>query len=171
MQTNFFSEINALQVEGDITITIKSGKHQHLLISFLLNNDNISDAARKIIPPIILKGTVQEMDEGFFSAIKTPVQKTASLFVNMAAYEKAQEEARVQSKMEQDKADKSKKEKDGLNKKYEAAMKKVKELEDNGKYREAYAALPKVEEFPQQEEAITEKKEELAEKFEQPSLF
>lgn len=171
MQTNFFSLINTLQIEGDITLNIKCGKHQHLLISVLFKNENITDKASKNIPPMNLKGTVQEMDDGFFKTIGTPLQKTAALFTNMEAYEKAVEEARVNSKMEQDKTDKHKKEKESGNKKFEAAMKKVTELEQAEKYREAYAQMPKIEDFPDHEQEIKDKKEALAAHFDQPSLF
>jgi PRTRC genetic system protein E len=171
MQTNFFQQLTSLHVEGDWNITIKTSASGRVLVSVLLNNDKTSDNAKKRIPPLILKGTIQEMDEGFFNAIRTPVQKTAELFANMDAYAKAQEEARQQSKMQQDKANQSKKEKEGANKKYEAALKKVQELEEAGKYREAYAQLPKAEEFPDHQDEIADMKEELSQKFEQPSLF
>lgn len=163
--TNFFRLLGSLQVEGDWNITIKAGTQNRMLVSVLFNSDKIGDNARKLIPPMILKGTTEELDSGFFNAVENPVKKTASLFVNMEEYAKAQETARLASKGEQDKK------KDGGNKKYEAAMKKVDELEAAGKVREAYGQLPKVAEFPDYEEQINEKKEELREKFDQTGLF
>jgi PRTRC genetic system protein E len=171
MSTNFFSQLNALQVEGDFTITIKAGTHNRMLVSVLLANEKVGDTARKVIPPMILKGTIQELDEGFFNSISGPIQKTAALFVNMEAYAKAQEEAREQSKMEQNKEQQQKKAKEADTKKYDSQMKKVKELEEAGKFREAYAQLPKAADYPDQEEEIAEKKAALEEKFNQPSLF
>ena len=171
MSTNFFSQLNALQVEGDFTITIKAGTHNRMLVSVPLNNEKITDAARKIIPPLILKGTVQELDEGFFGSISAPIQKTAALFVNMEAYAKAQEAAKEQSKMEQNKEQQQKKAKDADTKKFDNQMKKIKELEDAGKFREAYAQLPKTADHPDHEEEIAAKKAELEEKFNQPALF
>ena len=50
-------------------------------------------------------------------------------------------------------------------------MKKVKELEDAGKFREAYGQLPKADDFKDHADAIEEKKKELSAKFEQPELF
>lgn len=171
MSTNFFQQLMNLHLEGDWNITIKTGAQNRMLVSVLFTNDKTGDSARKIIPPLLLKGTAQEVDEGFFSVIESPVRKTAALFANMEAYAKAQEEARLQSKMEQDKADKAKKEKTAGSKKYDGLMKKIEELEEAGKYREAYAQLPKAEDFPDHEEEINERRQELAEKFDQPSLF
>lgn len=169
--TNFFTQLAALQVEGDWHIAIKAGTHNRMIVSVLFQNDKVGDNARKLIPPMILKGTTEELDGGFFASIAQPVKQTASLFINMEQYAKAQEAARLNSKMEKDKQEAAKKEKETGSKKYEAAMKKVTELEAAGKFREAYGQLPKPADFPEQEEAINEKKQALLEKFEQPGLF
>ncbi|MGC4234574.1 MAG: PRTRC system protein E [Niabella sp.] len=169
--TNFFAQLAALQVEGDWTITIKAGTHNRMIVSVLFQNDKVGDNARKLIPPMILKGTTKELDNGFFTSIAQPVKQTAALFVNMEQYAKAQEAARLQSRMEKDKQDAAKKEKDTGSKKFEAAMKKVTEMEAAGKFREAYGQLPKPADFPEQQAAIDEKKQALLEKFEQPGLF
>jgi PRTRC genetic system protein E len=171
MQTNFFQTLAALQAEGTWNITIKTGTHNRMLLSVLFHNEKVGDAARKHIPPMIFKGTTEELDAGFFNAIQNPVKQTAAIFANMEQYEKGQEQAKLQSKMEQDKQQQQKKEKETGNKKYEAQMKKVAELEEAEKFREAYGQLPKVADFPDQEEEINEKREELTGKFDQNTLF
>ncbi|HUN01232.1 MAG TPA: PRTRC system protein E [Niabella sp.] len=169
--TNFFQSLAALNVEGDWQISIKAAGSNRMLVSVLFINDKVGDNARKLIPPMILKGSTLELDEGFFTAIENPVKQTASLLVNMEAYLKALEQAKIQSKMEQDKHQQQKKQKETDNKKYEAAMKKVADLEAAGKFREAYGQLPKAADYPEYEQAISEKKEELMAKFEDNRLF
>lgn len=171
MKTNFFECLAALNVMGDWQIIIKTAPSNRMLVSVLFSNDKVSDEARKLVPPMLLKGTTIELDEGFFSAVTSPVKQTAELFINMEQHAAAQEEARKQSRMEKDKEQQTKKGKDTGNKKYETQMKKVTELEAAGKYREAYGQLPKVADFPDFEDEINTKKEELTEKFDQPSLF
>jgi PRTRC genetic system protein E len=171
MQTNFFKQLAALQVEGDWNITIKAGTHNRMIVSVLFQNEKVGDNTRKLIPPMVFKGTVEELDADFFKTIETPVKKTATLFVNMQEYAKAQDNARLQSKMEKDKQEVGKKEKNANDKKFEAQMKKVVELEKSGKFREAHGQLPKTTDFPEHEETINAKKEELTEKFDQPELF
>lgn len=163
--TNFFQLLGSLSAEGDWNISIKAGSQNRMLVSVLFTSDKVGDNARKLIPPMILKGTTDELDTGFFAAIEIPVKQTAALFVNMEEYEKAQATAKLASKGEQDKK------KDTGNKKYENQMKKVTDLEAAGKFREAYGQLPKTEEFPDYEEEINEKKDELMAKFEQTGLF
>jgi PRTRC genetic system protein E len=170
MKTNFFELIQNLQLTGNLTISIQCGTDP-LSLSVCLKNDDVSDKAKNIIPTLNLSGSAQELDEAFFSTITKPLQKTSGLMVNMQQYEKAQEEARKASRGEQDKKDKLKKEEDEKNKKFEAQMKKVTELEKENKFREAYAQLPKPEDYPEHAEKLNEKKQFLMEKFEQPSLF
>ncbi len=171
MKTNFFETLAALNIEGDWNISIKSGAQSRMLVSVLFTNEKIGDHARKLIPPLLLKGTPQELGEGFFGCIENPVRQTASLLLNMEDYLKGQEQARLKSRMEQDKKQKAGKEKDSADKKYEALMKKVEELEQVGKYREAYGQLPKAADYPEHEEELTQKKNELMEKFGEEGLF
>lgn len=102
METNFFKQTTDLHLQGDLRITIKQ-QDPILIVSVLLKNDTCGDDARKVVPPILLKGTADEIDEGFFANIAAPLQTTSQLFVNMEAYLKAQETAQQQSKMEQQK--------------------------------------------------------------------
>lgn len=170
MQTNFFHTLSALNVRGDWKINIKQNG-QHLIVSVLLEDQQCGDDAGKTIPPLILKGTPLELDEGFFTNVTEPVKATAQLFVNMEAYMKAQETAQFQSKMEKQKQTKAEQEKSTHERKYEAAIKKAEELEAEDKHREAWMKLPDPAEFPEHAETIRSRKTELSAKFQQPSLF
>jgi hypothetical protein len=66
METNFFKSILALQVAGDWKINIAKEDMDRLIVSVLFFNDSIGDDARKKVPPILLKGTAEELDNGFF---------------------------------------------------------------------------------------------------------
>jgi PRTRC genetic system protein E len=171
MTTDFFSKLATLYVEGDYRMTIKAGLHNRMIVSLYFTNDKATDKACKVIPPLTLKGTIEELDNHFFATITQPVQQTAAFFNNVDQHAKALEAARLNSKLEKDKQDAGKKEKETAQKKYETLMKKVAELEAAGKFREAYAQLPKPTDFPEQEATINEKKQALLEKFEQPGLF
>jgi len=170
MQTNFFHTLSALSVRGDWKITIKQNGQQ-LIVSVLLQDQQCGDDAAKTIPPLILKGTPIELDEGFFNNITAPVKATAQLFANMEAYMKAQETAQLESKMEKQKQTQAEQEKSAQEKKYEAAMKKAEELKAEGKPREAWMKLPDPAAFPQYADIIRSRKAELSAQFQQPSLF
>jgi len=170
MTTNFFEQLIALQVQGNWKMTIQQDG-ERLIVSILLVDDKIGDEARKMIPPMILKGTAQEIDAGFFDSIKEPVQQTAVLFANMEHYLKQLDEAKAQSAMEKDKETKERKEKDERKKKFAETMKKVDDLDEKKQYQLAIATLPKTDQFPEQAEEINKRLEELRNKNGQLTLM
>lgn len=167
----FFQKIAALQIQSDVKMAIRKTAEKQLIISLLVSDDTCGDEARRLIPPLILKGTPEELDEGFFLAIEAPIQATTGLLVNMEAYLKAQDDARRQSAMEKEEADRERKEKEEQKKKYEDALKKAADLEKEGKYREAWMKIPEPETLPAFAEELRKKREQLSAKFSQPNLF
>lgn len=165
METNFFKSILALQVAGDWKINIAKEDMDRLIVSVLFFNDTIGDDARKKVPPILLKGTAEELDNGFFEAIEQPVKDTAQLFANMEQFLKEKEQAKVSSQMEKDNAFKMGKEKTEMQKQYELAMKKADELETAGKFKEAWMKVPQANLYPEYKDIIHARKAQLSDKF------
>lgn len=168
--TNFFSNVAALNITGDLQLTIRKGAENNWIVSVMLNNEQCGDDARKLIPPLNLRGTTDELDNGFFERIATPMQIASGLMVDMEGFMKQVEEAKKQSAMEKEKADRERKEKEAKEKKYKEAMQKVDELEKEGKYRDAWMKVPDPTEYPEQAEAIRKRKSALSAKF-APDLF
>lgn len=170
METNFFKSITALDVAGDWTISITKENADTLIVSVLFHNSTIGDEARKKVPPILLRGTVQELDAGFFGAVADPVKETAQLFSNMEQFLKQKQSAEASSQMQKKTADKQEKQVPDRQKKYEQAMKKADELEAEGKPREAWMKIPQVELYPEYAQLITQRRMELSKQF-APDLF
>ncbi|MCC9073545.1 prtrc system protein e [Flavobacterium sp. F-65] len=162
---NFFQSLIALQVAGDWKINIVKETADRLIVSVLFFNDAIGDEARKKVPPILLKGTAEELDAGFFEAIAEPVKDTAQLFANMEQFLKESAQAKISSQMEKDNILKIGKEKTEMQKKYEEAMKKADELEALGKFKEAWMKVPQADQYPEHKDIIHKRKAELSDKF------
>lgn len=171
MNTNFFNQIAQLDFTGVLQLNISKGTENNLIVSVLLHNEQCGDTAKNLIPPLTFNATPQEFDEGFFQQITTPIQKASGLMVNMEKFLKQLEEAKKQSAMEKEKADKIKKEKEAKDKKYKQAMAKVDELEKEGKFRDAWIKVPDIAEFPEKSDEIRKRKMSLSDKFATPSLF
>ena len=157
-------------VTGDLQITLRPTTENSFVISVLLNNDGCGDEARRLIPPLNLRGTAEDLDNGFFESISAPLQTASGLMVDMESFMKQVEEAKKKSAMEKEKSEKEKKEKEAKEKKYNEALQKAEELEKEGKYKEAWTALPKVSEYPDFADTIRKKQDEY-EKYFAPSLF
>ncbi|MDC7217623.1 MAG: PRTRC system protein E [Spirochaetales bacterium] len=170
--TNFFSQVAALGFQGCLNLTLRRDG-ESLTVSVLLQNDACGDAAKAHIPPLILKGTAQELGEGFFPAIAAPVQATSQLLTNMEQFLKGQEEAKKQSAMEKkktEKADKPATEIPPKEKKFLEAMKQVDALEAEGKFKEAWCKVPQPTEYPDKAEMLRGRRESLKAQF-APDLF
>jgi hypothetical protein len=176
--TNFFAHIAAIPFEGCLNITVKKDGEQ-LTTSVLLQNDGCGDAAKNHIPPLILRGSVKELCEGFFDAVSAPVAETSKLLVNMEQFLKGQETATKNAAMEKkktekvDKADKPDKPttpEEIKEMKYKDIMAEVVKLEAAGKYREAWIKVPQTSEFPDKAEELRNRRSSLSAKF-SPDLF
>ncbi len=171
MKTNSFELLTSLKIYGDWNITIRAGENGQFIVSVMLSKEDIGDKAARLVPPMLFKGTVNELDEEFFQALTTPAQQTSCLFMNMAQFAKDLEMTKKNSRMEEENNRKEKSEKEDRRKKLETQMKKVAELEEKQKWGEAIGAMPKIEHFPEQAEEIKKKIEELRKKHGHLQLF
>lgn len=171
MNANFFSQIAQMQITGDLHITIAKGAENKLIVSVMLDNVQCGDNAKNGIPPLTLRGTADELDNGFFEKVTTPIETASGLMVDMEVFMNQLEETKKQSAMEKDKTDRQKKEQQAQENKFTQAMAKAQDLEAIGKFREAWIKVPEITEFPEKAEEIRKRKRELSEKFSAPSLF
>lgn len=176
--TNFFQTLASIPVEGDWTICLRKKENGQFVGLVKLENQRVGDDAKNIVMPLTFKGTADEIDQQFFEKLHAPAVKTSQLFVNMEAHLKSVEEAKKQSKMEQDKAAKEKTEKDKqkreaaeVKKKYEEQMKVVGQLLQEQKYEEALQRLPDPTDFADFAKEIGDKLSELKQKLMTPALF
>ncbi len=165
MQTNFFRQLAKLNLVGDLKLIFRQEENNSFVLTIMLHNEQCGDKAKNLILPFNLNGTAEELDNGFFERISTPLQTASGLMVNMEAFMKSLEEAQKKSAMEKEKADKEKKEKEAKEKKYKDAFQKAEELEKEDKYKEAWSALPKVSEYPDFAVAIRKKQDEYESHF------
>ncbi len=170
MNTNFFNQIAQMNIEGSLQINIQKTDSENYIVSVLLQNRQCGDKVKNTIPPLVLNGTSDDLDNGFFQNITKPIEQTSALMIDMEQYLKAQEKAKRQSAMQKEKADKEKKEEEVKEKKYQQAMSKADKLEAENEYRKAWTAVPEINDFPNHTEEIRKRRKELSDQFE-PNLF
>lgn len=169
--TNFFNQIAQMGITGDLQLTISKGIENTLIVSIMLQNEQCGDNAKQMIPPLNLRGTAEELDEGFFQQITTPFQTASGLMVNMEAFMKQLEVAKKQSAMEKEKSEIQKKEQETKDKKFKDGMAKADELEKEGKFREAWMKVPEITDYPEKADEIRKRKSELSNQFSSTGLF
>ena len=178
MTTDFFQRIAELNTPGIWKIVIHTDEQGNFTVSELFTAECGDKAVSKIIP-MNFSGTAQDLDEGFFTSITTPVSQTAGLITNMEEHLKSIEAARLASKIEQDKKAKEKAQtatakkngddieipkisKEERKKTYDDTMHKVTELRGLMKYAEALNLLPSVEDYPEKKAELEKASADLA---------
>lgn len=171
METNFFSRINDLNIKGNLRLIMQPQENGEMIVTLLLDNSYVKDKATKQISPLVLSGSITDLNNEFFKMIEEPVKKTNTLLQNLELHEKSLEKAQKESRIEKDKQDALKKDKDGKRKKFDEQMKKVDELVKLKKIGEAIGQLPDLKLFPEFEAEIKKKSQELRSQHGTLSLF
>lgn len=171
MHTPFFSSIASLQLSGSLRLAIQSQATGEMIVSVLLTDEQAKDKALNMIPPLVLRGSAAELDEGFFPSITVPMQQTSALITNTTAYEEALNKAQKETRQEKDKSAVATKEKETRKKKYDEQMKKVEDLEKQKKIGEAIGQLPDCKTYPEFAEEIKRKAQQLRSQHGTLSLF
>ena len=103
MKTNFFELVAGLSITGNLQINIHQNEGGTQTVSVMLSAKDPKATTGKNLPPMLLKGTPQELDEAFFQQISQPVRQTDKLFANAEAYQKELEKAKKQATTDKDK--------------------------------------------------------------------
>lgn len=125
---NFFNQLNALAGICEMNLVFKkiSGDRISVIIT---PKPDVKDEAFTSLQPIVMTGTPEELDEGFFAHLAQPMEKLNGIVSNVASFEKDVEDKKSKTaagKKEKEAADKAaKKEADKAVKEAEAKKKKA----------------------------------------------
>ncbi len=108
METNFFKQLEGLNLSGDVQLTIAKGAEGRYVVSVMLLNTGCSDKAANLLRPLNLRGNAAELDKGFFTDITTPLQAASGLLSDMAGFMQQLETVKKQSAIEKEKGGKEK---------------------------------------------------------------
>lgn len=101
---NFFKQLSETGIK-DVTIEIKVAEDGRVTV--LTSPKSIAkDKGLSTMKPLLLTGTLDELDAGYFKAVSEPLKKTSSFFKNVESYEANLENAKketAEAKAEKDK--------------------------------------------------------------------
>lgn len=141
---NLFKTIaDTVGVNDDVTIVVRKNADGLLVASVRVENRSVKDGARNLIAPFVVKGTPEELDEGFVDALTAPLAQSAGLQTSMQHFEAAKKAAEAQSQAAKAEADKAKKMKETAKKEVDGPLKAADELKDAKKFGEAKKAYDK----------------------------
>jgi PRTRC genetic system protein E len=80
--SKFFEQLAPYLDATNVTITVSKTNADTLTVS-VLPIAKIKDSAKDNIAPMIIRGTIDELEEGFFDAINEPLQDVTGIVVNI----------------------------------------------------------------------------------------
>lgn len=140
---DLFKRLEGILGDG-CTLTINIAKQNGVIMASVLpGNTLVKDAAIKMIAPLVIKGTAEELDEGFVEAIVTPVETTNKMFADIEAFEEERKKAKEATEMEKKNKDMTKKNGELFSKWYALAEQNLKE----NKFKDAITCAIKSQKF------------------------
>lgn len=79
---DFFKQISELMGQSEVNITLKA-KGPNMTVMVIHKSSGVQ------VPPLVITGTPEDLDEGFFKEISKPVTRMSGLVSNVAEVEKA----------------------------------------------------------------------------------
>ena len=138
MKTNFFATIAPFLGSMNLTLTVAKGSGDTVIVS-LLPQPRIKDNAKESVQPMVIRGTIEELDEEFFNAIKEPMTKVTGIVIEIESFEKGAEKLAEDNKAKDAIKAEAKKNKD----KSDKIVKKAQELFEAKDYDKAEKELAK----------------------------
>ena len=99
MKTNFFATIAPFLGSMNLTFTVAKGNGDTVIVS-LLPQPRIKDNAKESVQPMVIRGTIEELDEEFFNAIEKPMTKVSGLVIEIDSFEKGAEKLAEENKQQ-----------------------------------------------------------------------
>ena len=97
MKTNFFATIAPFLGSMNLTLTVAKGSGDTVVVS-LLPQPRIKDNAKDSVQPMVIRGTIEELDNEFFNAIKEPMTKVTGIVIEIDNFEKGAEKLAEENK-------------------------------------------------------------------------
>jgi PRTRC genetic system protein E len=115
MKTNFFATIAPFLGSMNLTLTVAKGSGDTVVVS-LLPQPRIKDNAKDNVQPMVIRGTIEELDQEFFNAIKEPMTKVTGIVIEIDNFEKGAEKLAEENKHQAELKAQAKKNKEKVDK-------------------------------------------------------
>ena len=169
----FFNELSQLMTSGSsfsLNVHSQNGK---LTVSVYPKLKGLKDEAQNHLQPVVLTGTPEELDAGFFDAVRQPIQKATGLLSGMKIFEESLTRVEAERKEEQERKKNSDKQAQKNKGKYDDFISRADTQEKEGQNEMALFLLREARKVAEGEEiAKTDALiEQLKAKCAQSSLF
>ena len=137
----FFTQLSQMMTSGTIVNLNVHCKDGNLTVSIFPKVKGLKDEAQKHLQPIILKGTAEDLDEGFFDTVCQPLKKASGLLSGMKSFETSLALVEAERKEVKEQKRATDKKADERKAKYDKLIARADSLEQEGKNDDALQTL------------------------------
>jgi len=169
----FFTQLSqCLTPQTSVNLTVHS-QEGILSVSVFPKVKGLKDEAKNHLQPIVLTGTAQELDDGFFDAITQPIQKGSKMLADMKQFETSLALVETQKKEAQEQQKNVDKQAQERKAKYDKLIARADTQENEEKYEEALKTLREARTLADEKSVtkLDERIDSLKGKLMQSSLF
>ena len=121
----------------DVTLVVRKTGPDALVVSVRVENRSVTDGAKALISPFVVKGSPEELDAGFLGVIAQPLEESTGLQTSMQNFETSKKLAESQSQAAKAQAEKAKKDRDSAKAKVAQTLADADALKDIRKFADA----------------------------------
>ena len=137
----FFKELSNAMTDGTgVSLTVHR-LNGSMTVSVFPKLKGLKDDAQKHLQPIVLTGTPEELDAGFFDTVSQPVQKASGMLSNMKSFEASLARVEAERKEAQEQKRTADKKADERKAKYDKLIARAETQENEGKNDDALQSL------------------------------
>jgi PRTRC genetic system protein E len=75
METSFFKSLKELKIAGKWYLVVKMTGNADIPMTVIVIREEPGDETQKMLSPIMLEGSAEDLDERFFSSIESGIEK------------------------------------------------------------------------------------------------
>jgi PRTRC genetic system protein E len=129
----FFKELSEMMTSGtNVSLTVHN-QNGILTVSVFPKAKGLKDEAQNHLQPVVLTGNAEELDVGFFDAVRQPVQKASNMLSGMKVFEESLARVEAEKKETQEQKRNVDKQSQARKEKYENFISRADAQETAGK--------------------------------------
>ncbi len=169
---NLFKQFGQLLQENAQAVLVIQKTATGLSVSVTIRNSDVKDEAAKAIPPFVVSGSPEELDESFMDAVLEPMQEVAGIHTSMRQFEEAKKAAMEKSAEALSKKKADADEKKAKKAKYDKLVEEAQKAVEEKNWKKAAELFDKAAEGADEpEKAKATKKAEECRQKDVPSIF
>jgi len=150
----FFTQLSQMMTSGTLINLTVHNKNGTLTVSVFPKSKGLEDEAQNHLQPLVLTGTAEELDTGFFDAVRHPLTEATGLLAGMKSFEESLNRVEAERKEAQEQKRNVDKRYQERRAKFDKLIARADALEKEEKYDETLQSLREARTMADDEDVV-----------------